>query len=140
MIQWLLEFEINTNYLITTLLSVSILMLLVLHRRLLSQHKALQNRLVYLQNEVRAINSGNLGMGRKIHQFAEDIANVEMSKTSHTTAPMVNEKSYQQAGLLLARGATIEEVVESCDIAPAEAELLAIMRHSRSVGHASSAA
>jgi len=131
MIQWLLEFELNTSYLVTSLLSVSILMLLVLCRRLASQHKALQKQLIYLQNEVRAITSGNLGMGRKINQFAEDIANVEMDKITQLSAPMVNDKSYQQAGLLLSRGATIEEVVDSCDIAPAEAELLAIMRHSR---------
>jgi len=129
MIQWLLEFELNTSYLMTSLLAVSILMLLVLFRRLSNQHHCLQKDLINLQNEVRAINSGNLGMGRKISQFAEEIANVEMSKFSQI-APILGDKSYQQASLLLSRGATIEEVVDSCDIAPAEAELLAIMRHS----------
>jgi len=129
MIQWLLEFKLNTNYLVMSLLAFSLIMLLVLFRRLSDRHRVLQNHLFNLQNEVRAINSGNLGMGRKINQFAEDIANVEMNKTAQVL-PMTNEKSYQQAGLLLSRGATIEEVVESCDIAPAEAELLAVMRHS----------
>lgn len=81
------------------------------------------------QNEIRAINSGNLGMGKKIIRFAEDIANVEMNP-KFQELPQANEKLYRQAGLLLSRGATIEEVVESCEIMPAEAELLAIMHHS----------
>ncbi len=133
MTQWFKEFavsgiEINTSYLLVALLFAFISVLLFT-QYLSTKYGNLQKQLKQLQNEVRAINSGNLGMGRKINQCAEEIANVEFGHMSQDI-PMANDKTYQQAGLLLSRGATIEEVVESCEIAPAEAELLAIMRHS----------
>ena len=99
------------------------------HRRLSTKYQTLENQLQQIQNEIRAINSGNLGMGRKITRFAKDIANVEIN-SSQNDMPNVDEKIYRQAGLLLSRGATVEEVVESCEITPSEAELLAIMHHS----------
>ena len=128
MTQWFSGFEINIGYWFSLML-IGLVSVLFLLQRLSARYQFLQKQLSQLQNEIRAINSGNLGMGRKISRFAEDIANVEIGNLSQDI-PMVSEKSYQQAGLLLSRGATIEEVVESCDIAPAEAELLAIMRHS----------
>ncbi len=133
MTQWFSEFaptgiELNTGYLLAALL-IALISVLMLSQHLLVKYRSVQKQLSQLQNEVRAINSGNLGMGRKIHQFAEEIANAEFGHISRDL-PMANSKTYQQAGLLLSRGATIEEVVESCDIAPAEAELLAIMSHS----------
>lgn len=134
MTQWLNEFavsgiEVNLNYLIVVL-SFAVISLLIVTRYLSVKYSTLKKQLNQLQNEVRAINSGNLGMGRKMSQFAEEIANVELGNISQD-ASVANDKTYQQAGLLLSRGATIEEVVESCEIAPAEAELLAIMRHSQ---------
>jgi len=136
MTQWLNEFtvsgiEINMNFLLV-FLSLAFISLLIATRYLLSKYRTLKEQLNQLQNEVRAINSGNLGMGRKMNRFAEEIANVEFGNISQDKS-VANDKIYQQAGLLLSRGATIEEVVESCEIAPAEAELLAIMRHSQAV-------
>ncbi len=137
--QWLREYavsgiEINMSYLLVALLFAFISVLL-LARYLSTKYGTLQKQLNQLQNEVRAINSGNLGMGRKINQCAEEIANVDLVKMSRDI-PIANDKTYKQAGLLLSRGATIEEVVESCDIAPAEAELLAIMSQSRPANQA----
>ena len=134
MTQWYSEYSflgsaINIDYLLVSLLFAFILVL-VLNQHLSLKYRSLKKQLSQLQNEVRAINSGNLGMGHKMNQFAEEIANFEFGHISEDI-PVVSNKTYQQAGLLLSRGATIEEVVESCDIAPAEAELLAIMRHSR---------
>jgi len=128
MAQWFSDLNVYAGY-IYSLFLVSIVMLLFFYYRLSSKYSLLQNQIVHLQNEIRAINSGNLGMGRKINQCAEEIAKVEVNHIASDT-PQTSEKVYQQAGLLLSRGATIEEVVESCDIAPAEAELLAIMKHS----------
>lgn len=128
MTHWFSGFELNMGYM-AGLMAVGLVFTLWLIQRLSSKYQSIQRQLTQLQNEIRAINSGNLGMGRKINQFADDIANVEISSISQQS-PLVSEKTCQQAGLLLSRGATIEEVVESCGIAPAEAELLAIMRHS----------
>lgn len=127
MSNWLSNIELNSTYIIIVL-SIALVYTLFALQRLSSLSKNLQYKIFQLQNEVRAINSGNLGMGRKISQFAEEIANVDINNTQQDTGQ--SEKNYQQASLLLSRGATIEEVVDSCDISPAEAELLAIMRHS----------
>ena len=126
--QFFSELSVYVGY-IYSLLFISILTLLFFYHRLSNNFSSLQNQVIKLQNEIRAINSGNLGMGRKLNQCAEEIAKVEVSHIALDT-PQTSEKTYQQAGLLLSRGATIEEVVESCDIAPAEAELIAIMKHS----------
>jgi len=120
------DIGINLALLIAVFSAVLLVSLYSLYR-LSRKYRLLFKHVNYLQNEIRAINSGNLCMGRKISRFAEEIANGDSGKFSSS---VINEKSYQQAGLLLSRGATIEEVVESCDIAPAEAELLAIMSHS----------
>ncbi len=90
---------------------------------------AMQQQITQVQNEIRALNSGALGMGRTIKKFASDIANVEINHLSDNQ-PQANDKTYQQASLLLSRGATIDEVVTACDMSPAEVELLAILRHS----------
>jgi ribosomal protein L29 len=102
---------------------------LIVTLRIYASYEKLNNQLTQLKNEFRAMNSGQLGMGRKIRKVSEEIANVEtvQQQTNHHGT---SEKVYEQAGLLLSRGATIEEVVESCEIAPAEAELIAIMSHS----------
>ena len=128
MTQWFLDLSVYAGY-VYSLFLISIVTLLIFYYRLSGKYSLLQNQIVQLQNETRAINSGNLGMGRKINQCAEEISKAEVNHIA-SDIPQTSEKVYQQAGLLLSRGATIEEVVESCDIAPAEAQLLAIMKHS----------
>jgi len=102
---------------------------LLVSLRVNARCQKLSKALFHLQNEFRAMNSGHLGMGREILKVSKEIARVE-SICEHTGSQGVSDKIYAQAGLLLSRGATIDEVVESCEIAPAEAELLAIMQHS----------
>ncbi len=97
--------------------------------RLTSQCNRLKKDLYLLQNEFRAMNSGHLGMGREISRVTSELADVE-NRQEQTQQSGPTAKIYEQAGLLLSRGASIEEVVESCEITSAEAELLAIMRHS----------
>lgn len=110
-------------------LLVACVICLTISLRVLSKYTKLSKTVSQLQNEIRAMNSGHLGMGREIRKVSKEVANVEnihQQTFSHGTS----DKIYEQAGLLLSRGATIEEVVESCEITPAEAELIAIMRHS----------
>ncbi len=120
---------ISTSQLITFgLIFVLLFSFISVYQRLAQKIVNLQHQLQNAQNEIRAINSGNLGMGRKLNRFAEDISNVEIMGLQQEL-PSMNEKIYKQAALLLSRGATPDEVVESCEITPAEAELLAIMHH-----------
>lgn len=88
-------------------------------------------KLAELEGHIRAIISGNLGMGKKLNRVASDVQEVELQRLSMGSLEKAeNDKNYQQASLLLTRGATIEEVVDTCDIAPAEAELIAVLSHS----------
>ncbi|TQV81548.1 DUF2802 domain-containing protein [Aliikangiella coralliicola] len=122
-------FQITTDI---SLVSVGLLCAFVVcfigYLKVQTRYRLLVKEVEQLKNEFRAMNSGHLGMGRELKRVFKEIAQVE---NNHPGAVQgTSEKVYDQAGLLLSRGATIEEVVQSCDIAPAEAELLAIMRHS----------
>ncbi len=109
------------------LLIIGCLSLWVVRRT--SQVSQLKKSVHQLENQILAMNSGHLGMGKQIKQVIKEMANVEEIQQSQAVLSP-NEKTYEQASLLLSRGATIEEVVESCEITPSEAELLAIMSHS----------
>ncbi len=127
MLQWFNSIDVNTLWSVSsTVIAVIAILIAYNHKR---QYQKLKQQIAQIQNEIRAINSGALGMGRTIKKFANDIANVEISHITENQ-PDTSEKTYQQAGLLLSRGATIEEVVDACDMSPAEVELIAILRHS----------
>lgn len=127
MLQWFNSLDGNILWSVSsTIFALAAIFIAYFQKR---QYIQLRQQVFQMQNEIRAINSGALGMGRTIKKFANDIANVEISHiTEYQTE--TSEKTYQQAGLLLSRGATIEEVVEACDMSPAEVELIAILRHS----------
>ena len=124
---WLLD--IHYDYILGLL---GFILLLNFVKQLTGDVIELQKQVLGFQNEIRAINSSNLGVARKINELSKDFAEIEHTKHIQQVeeTATISEKTCQQAGLLLSRGATIEEVVDSCDIAPAEAELLAIMKHS----------
>jgi hypothetical protein len=127
MIDWFSSLDVQFLWsLLSTITAITALIVIISSNR---KHAALRQQISQMQNEIRAINSGALGMGRTIRKFANDIANVEISHITDSQ-PQNSDKTYQQAGLLLSRGATIEEVVEACDMSPAEVELIAILRHS----------
>ncbi|WP_444998006.1 DUF2802 domain-containing protein [Aliikangiella sp. IMCC44359] len=129
MIDWLLQIVEQVSV-VSSLLAVALLVVGYYLFQLNQQHLKLNKKLTLLQNEVRAMNSGQLGMGREIRKVAQEIASVETSQQQQIQQSDPISKNFDQAGLLLSRGATIEEVVEAFDISPAEAELLAIMRNS----------
>lgn len=93
------------------------------------QNTMLKSDIDKLQNQFKAMNSGHLGMGRAISRVSKEIQNVDTLR-EEARLNTASEKIYVQAGLLLSRGATVEEVAESCEISQAEAELLAVVRNS----------
>ena len=127
---WLIE-NIAAN-IVVAIQSILLLICFFVIGKLLKIQKSHSKQLNQIKNELKAINSGNVGIGRKINLFSKEIANVELDKMTNAHAG-TEEKSYQQASVLLKRGASVEEVVESCDIAPDEAELLSIMTHANEV-------
>ena len=128
---WLFQHYISANLLILVQSLLIITSVIVISKILRIQQQ--QSKLLFqMRNEIKAINSGNIGIGRKMNLFGKEMAKVEVDKITQLQ-PGSQEKTYHQASILLKRGASIEEVVDSCDVAPAEAELLAIMSHARDV-------
>ena len=124
------SFQITTDIsilggILALILVIVIYRLFILNRQMGESKKELER----LSNEFRAMNSGQLGMGREIRKVIQGMASVESLQQEQQEMTSSNGKAYEQAGVLLSRGATIEEVVETCGIAPAEAELLAIVRN-----------
>ncbi|MGB0495771.1 MAG: DUF2802 domain-containing protein [Kangiellaceae bacterium] len=122
---WLFQHIISANQIIV-IQSLIIIMSIVVLAKTSRVQKQQAKQISQIKNEIKAINSGNVGIGRKINSVSKEIASVELDKITQLQ-PGNQEKTYQQASILLKRGASIEEVVDSCDVAPAEAELLAIM-------------
>lgn len=130
---WLFQHYIGANQIIVIQFCLIIISIFFISKSLRGQK--LQSKLIsQMRNEIKAINSGNIGIGRKINLFGKEIAKVEIDNITQMQ-PGSQEKTYHQASILLRRGASIDEVVESCDVAPAEAELLAIMSHARDVSN-----
>ena len=128
---WLIESNIVTTILVVTqsvLLAASLFAIFRLARKQSSHNKQLNQ----IKNELKAIISGNVGIGRKINLVSKEIASVELDKMTNAQVS-TEDKNYQQASVLLKRGASVEEVVDACDIAPDEAELLSIMTHANDV-------
>ncbi len=126
---WLFQHDISAN-LIIIIQSLLIATCFAVIAKTFQIQRQQSKQLSQMQNEIKAINSGNVGIGRKMNLFGKEIAKVEIDKITQLQ-PGSQEKSYHQASILLKRGASIEDVVDSCDIAPAEAELLAIMSHAK---------
>ena len=128
---WQFQHYISANLLILVQSLLIITSVIVISKILRVQQ--IQSKLLsQMKNEIKAINSGNIGIGRKMNLFGKEIAKAEVDKITQLQ-PGSQEKTYHQASILLKRGASIDEVVDSCDVAPAEAELLAIMSHAREV-------
>jgi len=130
--------ELATPQILLALNGVCILLLglfAILWRRECRSVRRLSRQLEGVKQEVRALNSGALGMGRKLCQMAAELAQSPVGTLD--TGDNNDEMPYRQAALLLDRGATIEEVVDCCDLPPAEVELLAVMRHSMKTSSAS---
>lgn len=123
------------NILLVSMVAMTIVSLVQIKR----QNTMLKSDIDELQNQFKAMNSGHLGMGRAISRVSKEIQQVE-SFREEPILDAASEKTYVQAGLLLSRGVTIEEVVESCEISHAEAELLAALRSSSPLKPKTSAA
>lgn len=117
--------ELSSLILVTAVILLAFCTLLV-NRNLTKENADLRQSINQLQNEIRVINSGHLGMGREIRKVSREVAEQDtVQQTSHINRK--NHKVYEQAGLLLSHGASFDEVIDSFNIAPAEVELMATM-------------
>lgn len=116
MVHWLL---------ISNLLLLAVFVVgFVLTRR---QHKQdlehLQNQLQTLRFDLDAMSKSTVGIGRVIKKLEHRVASNERKPALATS----DEALYQQAQRLVGMGATADDLVSSCGVARAEAELLVSM-------------
>lgn len=76
-----------------------------------------------LKQDIDAISSSTVGVGRTIKKLEHRLAEAERKPALATT----DEALYQQAQRLVNMGASADDLVTSCGVARAEAELLVSM-------------
>ncbi len=116
--------------------SVSALVMSVYNSRVLVKQKRqhmLRNR--RLQEDMRALSKSAVGMGQKVLKTERKLMEVLKSQTSILNT-QAEHPSYDQAGSLIAMGATEDDLVNTCGFSHCEAELLlSLKKHN----HAASA-
>jgi hypothetical protein len=114
--------------------SLAIVLLLVycglLHRRLAASAELHQQQIKSLIQDMQAVNSGSMGVGRKVlgmeqnmlsfHNLLEDLVRNDPSRVSYT-----------EAARLVEMGADIEDLMNSCGISRPEAELVSALSRSQ---------
>ncbi len=93
---------------------------------LLKMHKAshnVQKDILHLKEEMKALTVGSFGLGKKVFNFQKNLHHIEQ-KQQDLSFRDTADKPFEQAGKLFKRGATVEDVVESCHLSKGEAELL----------------
>jgi len=97
------------------------------------QH-TLRNR--RLQEDMRALSKSAVGMGQKVLQTERKLMDVLKKQTSILNTN-VEHPSYDQAGRLIAMGATEKDLVNTCGFSHGEAELLLSLKKQGHGGPAS---
>jgi hypothetical protein len=89
-----------------------------------------------LQEDMRALSKSAVGMGQKVLQTERKLMEVLKAQTSilNTNA---EHPSYDQAGRLIAMGATEDDLVNTCGFSHGEAELLLSLKKHSHTGPAS---
>ncbi|WP_144395199.1 DUF2802 domain-containing protein [Pleionea sediminis] len=91
--------------------------------QLRTQIKVQGKKIQQMNHEQQAIVSGNLGLGRKLFQFKNNLTHLEQSQVEIEQTSQ-NSGAFEQAAKMLRQGISIEDVIESCHISRGEAELL----------------
>lgn len=93
--------------------------------------KLLEQSLRQLKEEIYEVREGTLGMGNRLKQVS-----TELSALQHSHQDLANQepgsKLYTQAAKLVAAGASIESLMQECELPRAEAELLYNLHKSQS--------
>jgi len=82
-----------------------------------------QKQLKELSHELQTMTSAAYGVGKRINQLASQIRELD-DRQEEFDLKEQGSQSIQQAIALAHKGATIDELVESCDMSRGEAELL----------------
>lgn len=103
------------------------------HRRLASYDTQYQALVKVLRNEIRVMNSGAIGVGRRLKQV-EGRLNITAEKQQELENRDPGALAYNQAAKLMEMGADVDDLVVNCGIARPEAELMALLHREIKAG------
>lgn len=126
MADWTTFFLILAFVCIVALLLVSIWMYRRLQLVFTFQHHQQQ----MLRDDVEAFIDSTVGLGRKLSELEMRI-NDTAKRQSELEHSDPHDKSYLQAAKMLAMGGEIQDIMETCQLSQAEAELMKIMQKSQ---------
>ncbi|WP_340680587.1 DUF2802 domain-containing protein [Paraglaciecola sp.] len=95
-----------------------------------SNHSILQtiDKLEQLDDELHEIRSGNQALGKKVKELIITINGLG-AQQQKLAEQDPQSRFYQKGAKLIADGATLEDVMQECDLPRAEAELLFSLHH-----------
>lgn len=82
-----------------------------------------------LQSELKEVRLSSIGMGKAIQLFKSSIKDID-ARQVELELQDPESKLYSKAAKMVEKGASIEEIMEECEIPRAEAELVISMRNS----------
>ena len=86
----------------------------------------LKSELAELRRELHVVGSGAMGVGQRLMDVEKRV-NQTAERQQEMQQKDVNSLPYQQASKLLEMGASVDDLVSSCGLARAEAELVALV-------------
>ena len=105
---------------------VSLVAAFLLWRRLRMQRARHQALIDVLRNEIQAMTSGSIGMGKRLVDIEQ-----RLNQTAEKQLELANRDpgvlAYNQAARLMEMGADVDDLVKDCGIGRPEAELMALL-------------
>lgn len=116
MVHWLLISNVM-------LLVSSVLGFFLIKQKFENDRKDWKQQSQKLRHDFEALSKSSFGMGRRVKKLEQRLAEAERKPALATS----DEALYQQAQRLVGMGASADDLVSSCGVARAEAELLVSM-------------
>ena len=102
-------------------------------QKLDGRHKPLEKGYSQLQDMLHEVRTGTIGLGNRVKELENRLNELQNQQVAISNKQVeiehqdVSTPMYTRAAKLVASGASIEEIMEECDIPRAEAELLISM-------------
>jgi septal ring factor EnvC (AmiA/AmiB activator) len=112
--------------LLATLVSLLLVSVIALFSRLRQQQKIIdekQNQIKEIMTEIKALLNADIIFGKSVTELNQHVVSLD-SKIEQLENRQQNDGSYQHALRILEMGGGKEEIMQSCHLSNAEAELL----------------
>lgn len=105
----------------------------VLWHRLRQHKKRHQALITVLRNEIQAMTSSSIGMGKRLVDIEQRL-NATTEKQHELANRDPGVLAYNQAARLMEMGADVDDLVKDCGIGRPEAELMALLHNELNAG------